>query len=46
MITMRPFTISEETLKGAREFLAHPLSIPTDSRLVTFSELQIVRREY
>lgn len=41
----RPFTLSVESLKDARAFLSHPLTVPTDSRLVNFSELQMVRSE-
>lgn len=34
-----------ETVKEGRAFLSHPMSIPTDSRLVNFCELQTIRRE-
>jgi hypothetical protein len=34
-----------ETVKDGRLFLKHPLSIPTDSRLVNFCELQNWRGE-
>jgi hypothetical protein len=41
----RPFPMADESIRDARAFLTHPLSIVTDSRLVNFAELQMIRRE-